>query len=198
MNIWIATSNRGKLHEFCRLLAPLNGNIYSCSDIPAYKPPPETGETFEANARIKAKSLRSVKKDDWILADDSGLEVFGLNNLPGVHSARYAGLNASDTENTAKLLKMLALRSPQKREAQFRCVLAAYSPTGQEFIFEGSSKGLIAQKQRGKNGFGYDSVFIPEGSEKTFAEMTEDKKNHSSHRSTAITKFLETFNGLHP
>lgn len=190
MEIWIGTTNQGKLKEIKTLL-PSHFEVKSLQDIRSYTPPAETGKTFEDNARIKAKSLKAVKPNVWILAEDSGLEVKGLNNMPGVFSARYAGDNARDVENCAKVLKMLSIRSPLQREAQLQCVMIAYSPDGNEHKFEGTMKGQIAKDMRGKNGFGYDSVFIPEGSDKTLAELGDAEKNKISHRAHALKEFLK-------
>lgn len=191
MELWIATSNAGKISEFKSLLAGTPMEIKTLTDLKIYSSPPENGTTFEQNARIKAKSLKAVKSNVWIIADDSGLEVEGLNNMPGIHSARYAGPKASDAENTAKLLKMMEIRCPLKRDARFRCVMVAYSPEGQEYIFEGELKGFINSSARGNTGFGYDSVFIPEGEKKTLAELGPAVKNRVSHRAQAIRKFRE-------
>ncbi|MEK6555416.1 MAG: non-canonical purine NTP pyrophosphatase, partial [Bdellovibrionota bacterium] len=160
--IWIATKNRGKMIEFETLLKAPDVTLHSVVELNTYTAPPETGATFEDNARIKAKSLKAMKPGCWILADDSGLEVPGINNMPGVHSARYAGPKASDPENVAKLLKMIGLRSADKRQAQFKCVIVGYKPTGEEFVVTGEVKGEISRIVKGKDGFGYDPVFIPD------------------------------------
>lgn len=191
MELWVATSNSGKMNEFKTLLSQSALDIHSSGELSVYSSPPETGDTFEANARIKAKSLKSLKPEAWVIADDSGLEVEGLNNFPGVHSARYAGEKASDAENTAKLLKMMSLRSATHRTAQFRCVLVAIDPQGKEYVFEGSIKGEIARSPKGSQGFGYDNVFIPEKADKTFAELGPGEKNKVSHRARAIKMFRE-------
>lgn len=191
MEIWIATTNQGKLKEI-KALVPSHFEIKSLQDMRAYTPPEETGKTFEENARIKAKSLKAVKPNVWIMAEDSGLEVKGLNNMPGVFSARYAGDNARDVENCAKVLKMLSIRSPLQREAQFKCAMIVYSPEGTESLYEGVMKGQIAKDMRGKGGFGYDTVFIPEGSDKTLAELGDAEKNKISHRAQALKSFLSS------
>lgn len=194
MNLWIATGNKGKLAEFKLLLKSLDATIKSESDLELYSQPPEDGKTFLDNARIKAKALKSmVPEDDWVLADDSGLCVEGLNMMPGVFSARYAGDKASSAENVAKLLKMLQIRSPLNRKAFFECTLVLLSPDRQEFVFSGQVHGHIAKKEMGKGGFGYDPVFIPEGREKTFGELTDGEKNALSHRYQACQKLLEFF-----
>jgi XTP/dITP diphosphohydrolase len=189
MDVWIATTNKGKLNEFRNLLSD-RVTIKSVADISTYSPPPETGATFEDNARIKAKSLKAMRPGTWVVADDSGLECEGLGGLPGIHSARYAGEKAGDAENTAKLLKMLQIRAGGNRAAQFRCVLVAYDPAGKEHVFHGIVKGQISPQARGKGGFGYDPVFIPEGHDKTFSELGSAVKNQVSHRGLAIRELL--------
>ena len=189
MEIWVATGNAGKVKEFKELLP--GHDIFSIQDMKSYSSPPETGKTFEDNAKIKAKSFKSVKPGFWVIGEDSGLEVEGLGGMPGIFSARYAGDNARDVENTSKVLKMLNIRSPGNRKAQFRCVMIAYDPQGVEHKFEGILKGEIAKDMKGTNGFGYDSIFIPEGHTKTFAEMTIQEKNKISHRFQAVGQFLQ-------
>ena len=197
MELWIASSNKGKIREFESLLQDLLScpvEIYSQDKLPVYSSPLETGDSFEANARIKARTLHVMKKKCWVLADDSGLEVEGLNNLPGVHSARYAGDKATDVENTTKVLKMINLRSATHRQAQFRCFMIAYSPDGTEHLAEGVLKGKISHAMSGTRGFGYDNIFIPEGQDKTLAEITSIEKNKISHRAMALRQLAKLFN----
>jgi XTP/dITP diphosphohydrolase len=194
MDLWIATGNQGKFNEFKMLLNRLVGaglQPRAQNELPVFSPPPENGDTFLANARIKAKSLKSVCPGKWILADDSGLLVEGLNGLPGIHSARYAGPHAADSENVAKLLKMMAIRQVMTRKAAFACALVAFDPTGQEHVFEGRLEGEIAKAARGTTGFGYDPVFIPNGETKTLAELGLAFKNQISHRAKAVAKFCD-------
>ncbi len=191
MEVWLASHNRGKLIEFRTLLPALD--IHSQNELSAYTPPPETGKTFEENARIKARSLRAVKTGVWVIGEDSGLEVDGLNKMPGIHSARYAGDHASDAENVAKLLKMVQLRTAHSRAARFICTIVAYSPEGKEFIITGNIEGRIAEKVRGQGGFGYDPLFIPENETQTLAELGLTRKNQISHRAQAIRKLAELF-----
>jgi XTP/dITP diphosphohydrolase len=188
MEIWIATGNTGKVKEFKELLP--NHQIFSILDMKSYSSPPENGKSFEENARIKAKSFKSIKPGFWVIGEDSGIEVEGLGNMPGIFSARYAGENARDVENTSKILKMIGIRSPGNRKAQFRCVMIAYDPQGVEHKFEGILKGEIAKDMKGTNGFGYDSVFIPEGLTQTFGEMSVIEKNKISHRFLAVGQLL--------
>ncbi len=191
MEVWIATTNQGKLNEFRNILSTTGAQIHAVSEIKGYSSPPENGATFIENARIKARSLKAMRPKVWVIADDSGLEVEGLNNLPGIHSARYAGPKASDGENVAKLLKMLQIRSAGNRKARFVCAMVAFDPEGQEHVFEGTVEGTISEKVRGTGGFGYDPVFIPNGETKTFSELGQAIKNKLSHRANAIRKFME-------
>lgn len=193
MQLWIASSNKGKIREFTEILLNTELEIHSQDELPAYAAPPENGNSFTENARIKAKYLRALKKESWVVADDSGLEVAGLNNLPGIHSARYAGPKSSDIENVAKVLKMLSFKSPKNREAQFQCALVAFSPEGEEFCFTGELKGSISRGQKGTAGFGFDSIFIPKGETKTLGELGLLFKNKVSHRAKAIKKFCKTY-----
>jgi XTP/dITP diphosphohydrolase len=198
MTIWIATSNKGKLGEFKLLLErELPGvSIHSLSELPNYYSPPESGKTFFENATIKTKSLFALKSDGWVLGDDSGLECAGLGGLPGIHSARYAGDKASDGENVAKLLKMMQIRGITDRSAQFVCSLVAYGPGGERQEFTGTLKGRIATKPAGQMGFGYDSVFIPDGEKQTLAELGPSYKIKHSHRSKATMAFLTFIDSL--
>ena len=191
MEIWFATGNQGKLTEFKNMLKELPLDVHSQSELGYFTAPPEDGDSFLDNARIKAKALNSVKPEAWVVADDSGLVVEGLGGLPGVHSARYAGAHASASENNAKLLKMMQLRSATQRKAHFHCCLVAYGPDGQEYICEGELHGEITKSAQGAGGFGYDPVFTPEGKEQTLAELPPGEKNAISHRGHALSKLIE-------
>jgi len=195
--LWISTTNQGKLNEFRNIMGG-QFEIHSVSELPNYHAPPETGKTFIENARIKAKTLKALKPGTWVVADDSGLEVEGLGGMPGIHSARYAGDKASDAENVAKVLKMVQIRSAAHRKAQFRCVLVAYDPSGAEHVIEGVVTGTISTTARGKVGFGYDPVFIPDGKEQTFSEMGIAAKNQISHRAKAIRELMALIEQVHP
>jgi XTP/dITP diphosphohydrolase len=192
VKIWIATSSKGKLTEFKVLLKSAfpNAEILSISDVSVFYPPPENGKTYQENARIKTKALKAVKSEDWVIGDDTGLEVKGLGNLPGIHTARYAGPKASDGENRAKMIKMLQLRNVTDRSAAFKCCIIAYTPNGQEWVFETELKGTINKKEAGDLGFGYDSIFAPEGQSKTLSELGPAFKNQFSHRALAIKQFI--------
>ncbi len=196
--IWISTTNKGKLSEFKLLFERElpEWKIFSISDLKSFGAPPENGKTFLENARIKARSLRSIKNEVFVLAEDSGLEVTGLQMLPGIHSARYAGPNARDSENVAKLLKMMQIKAVQDRSARFYCSMVVYNPTGEEWSFEGSLNGTINKAPVGQMGFGYDPVFVATGETKTLAELGPGFKNKVSHRSQAAMKFVEKLKSL--
>ncbi len=193
MKLWLATSNTSKVREISTILESQKISVHPASELGYYSAPQETGKTFEENARIKARSLHAVLPKDWVLADDSGLEVEGLGNLPGVHSARYAGPKASDPENTAKLLKMMSLRSVPNRKARFRCTMILLGPSGTEKVFQGELAGEITKGMRGTSGFGYDPVFQPLNETRTLAEMSLAEKNRISHRAQALVQLAEFF-----
>jgi XTP/dITP diphosphohydrolase len=191
MNLWIATGNKGKLEEYKLTLSKIaEVKLYSQADLPHFTPRPEDGKTFLDNARIKAKSVKALKSSDYVLGEDAGLEVEGLGGIPGIHSARYAGPHARDSENVAKLLKMMQIRNVANRNAQFKCVTVVLTPDNQEWVFEGVLKGQISSKVAGLMGFGYDPVFVPEGETKTLAELGPGYKIQKSHRALALSQFL--------
>jgi len=146
---------------------------------------PETGATFEENALLKARWVWRRRKCR-VLADDSGLEVDFLDGAPGVTSARYAGPGGNDAENLAKLLKALDGVPPEKRRARFRCVMVMLEPDGSAVTASGACEGRIGSKPAGGGGFGYDPVFIPDGYDRTFAELDAGVKNMISHRARAL------------
>ncbi len=186
ISLWVATTNKDKFKEIKELLKALPIEVHGAFELPQYTAPQENGSTFADNARIKAKFLRAMRPDSWVLADDSGLEAQGLKGLPGVHSARYAGPRARDVENTTKLLTQLRIQNVADRAAQFKCVMVLLSPTGEETISEGVLRGSISKEMRGKTGFGYDPIFIPENETKTLAELGMAIKNKLSHRAQAL------------
>ncbi|NUM60004.1 MAG: RdgB/HAM1 family non-canonical purine NTP pyrophosphatase [Bdellovibrionaceae bacterium] len=195
MEIWVATGNSEKIKEMSLILSPAIPGLKLNHQgmIPGFTPKPEDGKTFLDNARIKAKSLKAVRSNDWVFGEDSGIEVPGLGNLPGVHSARYAGAHARDSENVTKLLKMITLRNVSDRKAKFHCALVVFTPSGEEWVFEAEFWGKISKSPQGIMGFGYDPVFIPEGESQTLAELGPGFKNKHSHRSLALKMFLEKY-----
>lgn len=186
--IVIATHNQGKLREFRNLLQPLNGDILSLADVSITEEFEETGQTFADNARIKAK-LYSRLVHFPVLADDSGLEVTALGGRPGVHSARYAGIGATDADRVQKLLGELDLLNGT-REARFICSLALAREGILLYESEGQCTGIIGTEPKGTKGFGYDPVFFLPNLGKTFAELSEDEKNRLSHRARAVEALL--------
>lgn len=177
-----ATNNAHKLDEIRNILAG-RYEILSLADIDCHGDIPETADTLEGNALIKAHFVSDHYGYDCF-ADDTGLEVRALGGRPGVHTARYAYPDRHDPEaNTARLLNELEGKSD--RQAQFRTAIA-YIHQGQEHVFEGIVRGTIATEKRGDQGFGYDPVFIPEGYGLTFAQLGTDIKNTISHRARAV------------
>ncbi|MFY9117033.1 MAG: RdgB/HAM1 family non-canonical purine NTP pyrophosphatase [Bacteroidales bacterium] len=183
MELLFATANLHKYREVQTILGP-SVSIIMPSSLGFEGDIPETGLTFEDNALQKAFFLWE-KFHIPCFADDSGLEVDALNGAPGVYSARYAGANGNDRKNVEKLLH--ALKDSPVRTARFRCVIA-FIQQGMPALFEGVVEGLITGEPRGDRGFGYDPVFIPNGYDITFAQMTEEAKNAISHRKRALEK----------
>lgn len=182
----LASANPAKVVELRRILGERFDLVPRPPQVPEVV---EDADTFEGNARLKAVALVEATGLP-ALADDSGLEVDALAGEPGVFSARYAGPDATDPQNTARLLDELAdVADPADRTARFRCVLVLRRPDGDEIVAEGSCEGRIAAGPAGDRGFGYDPVFIPEpGDGRTFAELPEDEKNSISHRGRAIAE----------
>jgi XTP/dITP diphosphohydrolase len=186
MILVFASNNVHKLTEI-RNLAPDGYEIISLKEIGCNEELSETGTTLEKNALQKARYV-SEKYNVNCFADDTGLEVDALNGEPGVYSARYAGENKNAEENIVKLLD--ELKGKKNRKARFRTVIAAII-NGSALSCEGIVKGEILKKKKGSNGFGYDPVFLPEGSRLSLAEMTLQEKNKISHRAKALANFLE-------
>lgn len=189
--IILATSNAHKIDEFKGLFTGSHFELSSaevCGGMPQVV---EDGNSFAANARIKAMALRTLApKEAWILSDDSGLEVDALEGAPGVYSARYAGQGASDSKNVEKLLIELLGLASKDRKASFRCVLCLIDPEGNESYHEGISQGVIGSDSFGKEGFGYDPIFIPEGYTLSFGQLGKEIKARLSHRSLAVQAML--------
>ena len=188
MQLIVATRNTHKTREIEQIL----GSGLAVRDLTAHpeiSEITESGTSFEENAKLKAIAV-SEKLSGLVIADDPGLEVDALGGAPGIQSARYAGVNASDKEKIAKLLSRVAnveAKSDQRR-ARFRCVLAVARDGQVLATFEGVVEGKIAERPRGSHGFGYDPIFIPDGFEETFAELPEKVKNNISHRASASRK----------
>ena len=192
--IVLASHNLNKAQEIQMLL----GNQFHVIPQQAFDIPPieETGSTFEENALLKAKTVYDIIGLP-VIGDDSGLEVVALNNQPGVYSSRFAGDNASDDDNIDKLLRKMHNIPTEKRTARFRCVVAflGTSSDDQPVFFEGEWAGYIAKERTGKNGFGYDPVFVDLQSNLTAAELESDQKNKISHRGKAMQSLKSYLGG---
>lgn len=198
-DILFATGNRGKLLELQELISIGGKRLLTLADLPEINVPDETGSTFAENAGLKA-SFYAGRFSLASLADDSGLEVEALGGAPGVRSARYAGPDATDAQNIEKLLFELLAVGPAERNARFVCAMALAAPDGSIlFTAEGTCQGSLIDSPRGTNGFGYDPIFVPKGSSKTFGEMTSEEKSIFSHRAQAartIVRYLLDFTGV--
>ena len=188
IDLLVATRNAHKTEEIQRILGPQ----FNVTDLAAHPEIPhiaESGTTFQENAILKAVAV-SKRMPGFVIADDSGLEVEALGGAPGIHSARYAGMNATDQEKTDKLLEELTRVGATKnaRRARFRCVVALACKGNVLGAFEGIIKGQIADRPRGSHGFGYDPIFMPEGFRQTFGQLAPAEKNQLSHRARALEK----------
>jgi len=181
-----ATHNAHKLEEVSAMLKDFV-NVLGLSDLDFFDDIPETADTLQENALQKAQFVKNKLGYDCF-ADDTGLEVDALNGAPGVFSARYAGEPSNSEKNIDKLLDVL--KNTDNRTAQFRTVIALLQGNDVQY-FEGVIRGKIATEQHGKGGFGYDAVFIPDGYDKTFAELSQEEKNAISHRGLAVKKLVE-------
>lgn len=184
----VASHNIGKINEIKALLAPFKIEVQSSAEL-HLTDVEETGKTFEENAKLKANTI-SLKCGLPCLADDSGLCVDALGGRPGVYSARYAP-NRDFKKGMELLLKEITDSGYKNRKAHFSCFLALAYPNKKTKVFEGRVNGTIAEKPQGNGGFGYDPIFIPEGYDKTFAELGDDVKNKISHRSRALEKLIK-------
>ena len=196
MTIVLATTNKKKVEEMKRMFDGFGISFITLDSFPDFPEVLEDGKTFRANALKKARAVSKFTGYPAV-ADDSGLEVGAIDGAPGVFSARYAGDKAKDSDNVKKLLReMRPLAGSTGREARFVCCIAFATPEGKFKTFTGYARGVIGEKQKGFNGFGYDPVFYPEGHERTFAEMTDLEKDWLSHRGRAMRKFYRYLKGL--
>jgi XTP/dITP diphosphohydrolase len=181
----------GNLHKLRELRALLPD--WEIEALEAGAMPEETGSTFYENALAKARYGREAGAADlWVIGEDSGLEVDGLGGRPGIRSARYAGPDATDEENVARLLDELSGAEDEARRARYVSELVVLSPDRQELRGTGTLEGRIAKEPRGSEGFGYDPVFVPEGEERTVAELGDDWKRDHSHRARAARALRAT------
>jgi len=191
MDIVFATNNENKTREIRNILGD-SFNLLSLIDLNITEDIPENEPTLEGNALHKARFVHNILNMN-VFADDTGLETYLLKGLPGVKSARFAGEDKNSDANIDKLLAMMG--KSKNRKARFRTVIALIME-GKEYVFEGIVDGRIISERRGKGGFGYDPVFVPDDETRTFAEMPPGEKNKISHRARAIEKlklFLDRF-----
>ncbi len=191
IELLIASKNPGKIKEFRQLLSDFQIILHSANEFEEIPEPEETGETFADNAILKARYY--AEKTGLIsLADDSGLAVDALNGAPGVFSARYAGVDATNAERIDKLLNELGETPIEKRSARFVCAMAIATPTGKILnLVEGICEGTISFQSVGTNGFGYDPIFIPNEFSQSFGELSDEIKHKISHRGQAIAKIIK-------
>jgi XTP/dITP diphosphohydrolase len=193
LTLVVASGNRHKVQEIAQVLESLPVNLVSLADFPGLVLPPEDGDTFLANARIKAVAA-ATHTGHWALADDSGLVVPYLGGRPGIHSARFAGEKATDTDNNRRLLAEMSGAMGKERDAAFVCALVLASAAGETWSFAGRCAGRIAEKARGERGFGYDPVFLlaPDYA-RSMAEIEPGEKQRFSHRGQALMAFRAWF-----
>mgnify|MGYP001193326185 FL=1 len=180
-----ATSNKGKYNEVKKMM-PRNINLLSLNDLNFIGDIQETGKTLKQNAKIKSDFIFN-KFGINCFADDSGLEIDSLNGMPGIYSARFAGKTCNSNDNIEKVWKLLT--GYKNTDAKFKSILSL-NIDGKTFFFKGKIDGKIIFNKRGTNGFGYDSIFVPNGYNKTFAELNSVEKNEISHRSEAFKRLI--------
>ena len=193
MKIYLASGNEHKLSELRVALerANLACEILSANEIGGMPEVDESGQTFEANALLKAEALRGQGPPDaFFLADDSGIEIDHLDGRPGVRSARYAGEGCDDEANNDRVLKEMAAVPDEERNCRFRCALSLVGE-GLEESFSGACEGTLLRQRRGTGGFGYDPLFQPDESPRTFAEISAEEKAEISHRARALAQLMD-------
>lgn len=197
MRVVLASSNSGKLRELASLLAAFGLDLIAQSSL-GVETPPETGETFAANALLKARHAAAATHFP-ALADDSGIEVDALGGRPGIYSARYAGEGASDQDNVRKMLGELRDVAAERRTARYQCVIAFVSTAAdpEPILASGTWEGTLIREPRGLGGFGYDPIFVPRGFDRTAAELDAAQKNSLSHRGQALATLVTQLQNRH-
>ena len=186
--IILATNNAHKLQEVRKILSPHKITVYGLNDVNLKpKDVEENADNYFGNALIKAKSVQELTTMP-IIADDSGLEIEAMDNQPGIKSARYAAEAGGHPKAIEKILEFL--KDKDNRKARFVCDIVLLNVENKPLLFEGICEGRVANKPSGKEGFGYDPIFIPNGEKETFAELGEEIKNNLSHRGRALKKLL--------
>ncbi len=189
-SIVLASTNKGKVKEFQEIFEPLGIEILPLSKFGNIPEVDETADTFEGNAKLKALTISKILNRP-VIADDSGLCIHGLDNRPGVLSARSFGVEKNGYPAGYKVLwSEMAEKTPDNSSAHFECCLVLGFPNDKSLTWTGEVSGKISKEARGGNGFGYDPIFVPDGYDKTFAELDIDTKNLISHRGRAIKAFL--------
>lgn len=191
MIIVAATQNKHKIEEIAAITREFGMEIISRQEagVPDFEVE-EDGDTFEENSEKKARAIMEACGQITI-ADDSGLVVDALGGAPGVYSARYAGEECSDKKNNVKLLAVMSDVPSEQRTAKFVSVITMVYPDGSKLVARGECAGRIIFEEKGENGFGYDPLFVPEGFDRTFAQLTPDEKNRISHRASALRNLRE-------
>lgn len=190
-SLLLGTRNPGKIHELKLILGDLSFELHSLQEFEGIEVPEESADTYTGNAILKAQFYAQAT-GMTALADDSGLEVEALGGAPGVLSARYAGDGATDADRRELLLKEIARTGSENRSARFVCAIAVATAAGDVLnVSEGICPGSITLAPRGESGFGYDPLFVPDGYTQTFAELSDEIKNHLSHRARALLKLRE-------
>ena len=195
-SLLLGTRNPGKIHEIKLILGDVGVELHSLQEFSSVDVAEENAETYAENAIAKAQFYARAT-GMLALADDSGLEVEALGGAPGVLSARYAGADASDADRRQLLLSELSKTGNENRRARFVCAIAIANSTGEVLnVSEGICEGTITFAPRGDSGFGYDPLFIPDGYDKTFAELSDDVKNQISHRARALIELRSFFQSV--
>lgn len=197
VSIEVATSNPGKLREYRELAGGQPIQLESVAGIAAIAPFDETADTFAENSAGKALYYSRFTTEP-VIADDSGLVVPALGGAPGVHSARYAGPNASDADRVTKLLAEMRGKTDNERRARFVCVLTLAQAGRAIAVFSDTVEGVLADRPSGTNGFGYDPIFYFRKLGKTYAEISQKEKNEYSHRGRAFRKLLQFMQSADP
>lgn len=199
-SLLLASRNAKKLRELDRILAAegVSGlTVVGLADVPAFPEAPETGATFEENALAKARDAVAATGLPAV-ADDSGLAVDALNGMPGVLSARWSGRHGDDVANLDLVLGQIGDVPDERRGAAFVCAAALVTPAGAETVVRGEWRGTLIRERRGANGFGYDPIFLPEGGDRTSAELSPQEKDGLSHRGRALRLLLPHLRALRP
>jgi XTP/dITP diphosphohydrolase len=187
VRIVFASGNRGKAREVSAILSEAGHEVLA---MPMWFGEIESGSSYVENARIKATSVARLLPGVAVLGDDAGVEVDALAGLPGLHSARFAGPGARVRDNVDKVLTLLDGVPSDERTGRYRVVAVLVLPTGAEIVGEGVLEGRFITERRGAGGFGYDPIFVPDGEQRTVAEMRSDEKNVMSHRARALSDLL--------